>query len=121
MAEYGQNTLHLRGRVIKVQERMVGEAKDILLVTAIVNIPNPRSSYVVEVEAFGKTAERMLRVVNDWVHLEGRLESREYEGKYYQRAKIFEIWVKPDKDAELNDSSESPNDEFDELLSEPPF
>ncbi|MBW1996316.1 MAG: hypothetical protein JRI77_18020 [Deltaproteobacteria bacterium] len=116
MAEYGQNILYLRGRIVKIQERMVGEAKDILLVTALLNIPNPRSSYIVEVEAFGKTAERIIAAVNEWVHLEGRLESREYEGKYYQRAKIFEVWIKPDKDS---DSDVAENDES--PLSEPPF
>ncbi|MHA1280853.1 MAG: hypothetical protein ACTSQ8_27260 [Candidatus Helarchaeota archaeon] len=63
MAEYGQNILYLRGRIVKIQERMVGEAKDILLVTALLNIPNPRSSYIVEVEAFGKTAERIIAAV----------------------------------------------------------
>jgi hypothetical protein len=116
--KYGQNTLNLRGTVVKVAEKYIGQFGDVLLVNALIEIPGKESVMTVPVKAFGKIGRRLTATLGDWVHLEGRVEGREYEGKHYTENAIYEVWVKP-QDQEEEPVGEEPEPKA-ESKEEPP-
>lgn len=89
--EYGLNRVELRGIIGSVTANNVGDY-GLYVVNALLSVPGQKSVQIVPVEALEAVGRRIAMYDGQRVFLEGRIEAREHQGRWYPKVKIYEVW-----------------------------
>ena len=91
MKKFGKNKLELRGTFKFIEEMPIGN-DGLVLTKGTILVPQGDDKFdQVAIEAFGDSGKMLTARDGHYIEVEGKLVGREYEGKYYTSARVYEV------------------------------